>query len=158
MNPAPVSASDLGAVRKVYLERLGAAMDRQRAIVASAAYQAGEPEAVAARYRIHFQPSLKRPEDYESMMARMKAGFISPGERRYRESTSSRRSPHARHLERPRLQPVAQAYWIGHPDLGHCGRSRFYGRGRSTDRARDSTCRVGHCQGLRAFCLSRMRG
>lgn len=79
VNPAPVSASDLAAVRRIYLERLGAAMDRQRAIVASAAYQAGEPEAVAARYRIHFQPSLKRPEDYERMMARMKAGFISQG-------------------------------------------------------------------------------
>ena len=37
----------------------------QREIVASAAYQAGEPEAVAARYRIHFGPALMRPEDYE---------------------------------------------------------------------------------------------
>jgi len=79
MNPAPVSISDLASVRKAYVERLGAAMDRQRAIMASAAYQAGEPETVAARYRIHFQPSLKRAEDYEKMMARMRAGFISQG-------------------------------------------------------------------------------
>jgi len=79
MNPAPVSVSDLAAVRKTYLERLGEAMDRQRAILASAAYQAGDPEAVATRYRIHFQPSLKRPEDYEKMMARMRAGFVSQG-------------------------------------------------------------------------------
>ena len=79
MNPAPVSASDLAAVRKVYLERLGEAMDQQRAILASAAYQAGDPEAVAKRYRIHFQPSLKRPDDYEKMMARMRAGFFSQG-------------------------------------------------------------------------------
>jgi proline iminopeptidase len=79
MNPAPVSVSDLAAVRKVYLERLGEEMDRQRSIVASAAYQAGDPEAVAARYRIHFKPSLKRPEDYERMMARMRAGFFSQG-------------------------------------------------------------------------------
>jgi proline iminopeptidase len=79
MNPAPVSASDLAAVRKAYLERLGKAMDRQRAIMASPAYQAGDPEAVASRYRIHFQPSLKRAEDYERMMARMRAGFLSQG-------------------------------------------------------------------------------
>ena len=79
MNPAPVSASDLAAVRKVYLERLGPEMDRQRAILASAAYQAGDPEEVAARYRIHFKPSLKRPEDYEKMMVRMRAGFLSQG-------------------------------------------------------------------------------
>ncbi|HZM85085.1 MAG TPA: alpha/beta fold hydrolase [Blastocatellia bacterium] len=79
MNPAPASASDVAVVRQVYLERLGADMDRQRAILASPAYQAGDPEAVAARYRIHFKPSLKRPEDYERMMATMKVGFISQG-------------------------------------------------------------------------------
>ncbi|HEX6030955.1 MAG TPA: alpha/beta fold hydrolase [Tepidiformaceae bacterium] len=79
MNPAPVAAADLAAVRKVYLERLGGEMDRQRAIVGSAEYQAGEPEAVAARYRIHFKPALRRPEDYEKMMARMRAGFLAQG-------------------------------------------------------------------------------
>ena len=79
MNPAPVSANDVALVRKQYLERLGGDMDRQRAIVASAAYQAGDPEAVTARYRIHFKPALKKPEDYEQMMATMKAGFISQG-------------------------------------------------------------------------------
>src|SRR6185369_16564578 len=79
MNPAPVSANDVALVRKQYLERLGGDMDRQRAIVASAAYQAGDPEAVTARYRIHFKPALKKPEDYEKLMATMKAGFISQG-------------------------------------------------------------------------------
>ena len=79
MNPAPASVSDLAVFRKAYLEKLGADMDRQRDIVASAAYQAGDPQAVAARYRIHFKPALKRPEDYEKLMATMKAGFISQG-------------------------------------------------------------------------------
>ena len=79
MNPAPASASDVAVLRKAYLEKLGADMDRQRAIVASAAYQAGDPEAVAERYRIHFKPALARAEDYEKLMARMKAGFISQG-------------------------------------------------------------------------------
>ena len=79
MNPAPASATDVALVRKAYLERLGGDMERQRAIVAGAAYQAGDPEAVAARYRIHFKPALKRSEDYERMMATMKAGFIRQG-------------------------------------------------------------------------------
>src|SRR5262245_5426872 len=48
MNPAPVSASDVAGVRKAYLERLSVDVDRQRAIVATPAYQAGDPEAVAA--------------------------------------------------------------------------------------------------------------
>ena len=79
MNPAPVSAVDLAAFRKIYVEKLGADMDRQRTIVASAAYQAGDPEAVSSRYRIHFKPSLARAEDYERLMATMRAAFRSQG-------------------------------------------------------------------------------
>ena len=79
MNPAPASAADLAVFRQVYLEKIGADMDRQRAIQASAAYQAGNPEAVAARYRIHFKPALARAADYESLMATMHAAFIRQG-------------------------------------------------------------------------------
>ncbi|HEX6728572.1 MAG TPA: alpha/beta hydrolase [Pyrinomonadaceae bacterium] len=79
MNPAPASAADLAAFRKTYIEKIGADMDRQRAIVASAAYQAGNPEAVIARYRIHFKPSLARAEDYERLMATMQAAFTRQG-------------------------------------------------------------------------------
>jgi len=79
MNPAPASATDLATFRKAYLQKLGADMDRQREIVTSAAYQEGDPEAVVARYRIHFKPALARPEDYEKLMAGMKAAFVSQG-------------------------------------------------------------------------------
>jgi len=79
MNPAPASTSDLAMFRKVYVQKLGADMDRQREIVASAAYKEGEPEAVAARYRLHFKPALARPEDYEKLMATMKAAFVRQG-------------------------------------------------------------------------------
>jgi proline iminopeptidase len=79
MNPAPASASDLAVFRKAYVQQLGADMDRQRELVAAAAYKEGDPEAVAARYRLHFKPALQRPEDYEKLMATMKAGFISQG-------------------------------------------------------------------------------
>lgn len=79
MNPAPVSAVDLAAFRKIYVEKLGADMDRQQTIKTSAAYQAGDPDAVIARYRIHFKPSLARAEDYEKLMVRMQAAFRSQG-------------------------------------------------------------------------------
>ena len=79
MNPAPASASDVAVLRKAYAQKLGADLDRQRAIVASAAYQQGDPETVAARYRLHFKPALVRSQDYEKLMATMKAGFISQG-------------------------------------------------------------------------------
>jgi len=79
MNPAPVSEVDVAEFRKAYLEKLGPAMERQRAIVVSPAYQAGEPEAVVARYRIHFRPAFKRVEDFERLMAAMRDAFISQG-------------------------------------------------------------------------------
>lgn len=79
MNPAPVSLSDLALLRESYLEKLGAEMDRQREILASAGYQAGDPEAVTARYRIHFLPALKRHDDYERLMARMREAFFRQG-------------------------------------------------------------------------------
>ena len=79
MNPAPVSASDLAVMRKWYLEKLGPEMDRQKEIVASRAYQEGDPDAVAARYRIHFKPALMRAEHYDKLMARMEAAFHSQG-------------------------------------------------------------------------------
>ena len=79
MNPAPASTADLTAFRKIYLQKVGAEMDQQRAIVASAAYQSGDPEAVAARYRIHFKPALARAEDYEKLMRTMHEAFKSQG-------------------------------------------------------------------------------
>jgi proline iminopeptidase len=79
MNPAPASRNDLVVFRKAYERSLGADLERQKEIVGSAAYREGDPEAVAARYRLHFKPALARPEDYERLMARMKASFIRQG-------------------------------------------------------------------------------
>jgi proline iminopeptidase len=79
MNPAPVSAADVTLFRKAYLEKLGPDMDRQREIAAGAGYKAADPEAVSARYRIHFKPALTRPGDYERLMAAMRAAFIRQG-------------------------------------------------------------------------------
>jgi pimeloyl-ACP methyl ester carboxylesterase len=78
-NPAPASAREFGAFRRAYREKLGAGWDRQQELVASAAYRAGDPEAVAARYRIHFKPAFARREAYERLMAAMNAAFIGQG-------------------------------------------------------------------------------
>ena len=79
MNPAPLSSSDVAVLRKAQVAKLGADMDRQRAIIAGAAYKAGDPDTVAARYRIHFKYALARPADFETLMARMKAAFVRQG-------------------------------------------------------------------------------
>jgi proline iminopeptidase len=79
MNPAPASQAQVAKLRQSYVAQLGSDMDRQRAIQAGAAYKEGDPDAVAARYRIHFRHALQRPADYEKLMARMSAGFRDQG-------------------------------------------------------------------------------
>jgi|SRR5579872_167086 len=79
MNPAPASANDLAFFRESYVKQLGIDMDEQRRIVAGDAYKQGDPQAVAARYRIHFEHALARLADYEKLMARMKASFMRQG-------------------------------------------------------------------------------
>lgn len=75
MNPAPASASDFAQFRKAYAEALGADMERRQAVQASAGYQAGDPDAVAAYYRIHFKPALARPADLDKIVATLRASF-----------------------------------------------------------------------------------
>jgi proline iminopeptidase len=77
MNPAPASAADYQRFRKERLEKLGADLDRLRAVAATEGYKAGDPDAVAAYYRIHFKAALKRPEDYERLMAIMRPSFTT---------------------------------------------------------------------------------
>jgi proline iminopeptidase len=79
MNPAPVSVADLAVMRSSYSAKLGSELERQREIVAGDAYRQGDPAAVAARYRIHFKPAVKDPEQYEKLMARMEGIFHSQG-------------------------------------------------------------------------------
>jgi len=79
MNPAPVSTADRNLMRTFYLEKIGADMDRQRAIIKGDAYQSGDPDAVTARYRIHFKPALFKAEDYEKLMAAMQTSFVRQG-------------------------------------------------------------------------------
>jgi proline iminopeptidase len=79
LNPAPASKTDYAALRSAYTQQLGADFDRQRQIMASTAYKAGDPETVAARYRIHFEHAFVKPDDYERLMTRMRAAFIGQG-------------------------------------------------------------------------------
>ena len=63
MNPAPASAAAYRQFRKERLEKLGADLDRLRAVAATDGFKAGDPDAVAAYYRIHFNAALRPPED-----------------------------------------------------------------------------------------------
>jgi proline iminopeptidase len=79
MNPAPASASDYAAFRTAYIQKLGPDLDRQRTMTAGAAYKEGDPDAVTARYRLHFKPAFAHVEAYERLMTAMKAAFAAQG-------------------------------------------------------------------------------
>jgi proline iminopeptidase len=79
MNPAPASADDYKELRKEWLEKRPDEMNRRKAIADTAAYKEGDPDAVIAYYRVHFKPALARPDDYEKVIARLKASFTREG-------------------------------------------------------------------------------
>src|SRR6476646_7467683 len=79
MNPGPASREDYVQLRKDWLEKRAGDMAQRKAIAETAAYKEGDPEAVTAYYRIHFKPALARQEDYEKLIARMRASFTKEG-------------------------------------------------------------------------------
>ena len=79
MNPAPVSKEDFQLLRKERGEKWPDAVEKLKTMRATAAYQAGDPDAVAAYYRIHFEAALQRPDDLARLIARMRASFTRQG-------------------------------------------------------------------------------
>jgi proline iminopeptidase len=79
MNPAPASTEDYKDLRRAWLETRPDDTERRKAIAASAAYKEGDPQAVTAYYRIHFNPAFARPEEYERFMTRLSASFTKEG-------------------------------------------------------------------------------
>ena len=77
MNPAPASTADFQQFRKERLQKLGADLDRLKAARATAGYRAGDPDAVAAYYRIHFKQALARTADYERLMTLFRPSFTT---------------------------------------------------------------------------------
>jgi len=79
MNPAPASTDDYQMVRKARLEQLGDRINQMKAIAATDAFKEGDPDAVAAYYRIHFADGLKKPEDLDRLMRVFRASFNKAG-------------------------------------------------------------------------------
>lgn len=79
MNPAPASADDFMQLRKERREKRAADLDRMKAVSATAGYNEGDPDVVAAYYRIHFKTALRRPEHFEKVIASLRASFTKEG-------------------------------------------------------------------------------
>jgi proline iminopeptidase len=78
MNPAPASAADFTQLRKERA-KMGTDLDRLTAIAATDSFRQGDPDTVAAFYRIHFRPALARSEDLDKVIASLRASFTKDG-------------------------------------------------------------------------------
>jgi proline iminopeptidase len=79
MNTAPASHDDYVLFRRDRRSRAAGDLDRMEALSASAKYQAGDPDTVAAYYRIHFSTALRRPEHVDHMVERLRSSFTRDG-------------------------------------------------------------------------------
>jgi proline iminopeptidase len=79
MNTAPAAAADYHLFRQARLARSAADGEWLKARAAAADFQAGDPAAVAAYYRVHFRAALRRPEHLDSVIARLRASFTPEG-------------------------------------------------------------------------------
>jgi proline iminopeptidase len=76
LNTAPASAEDVEAFRFLLRRsRPAGDVEHMQAIAASASYGAGDLEAEAAYYRIHFRVALRRPEQVEQVVGRLRVHF-----------------------------------------------------------------------------------
>jgi proline iminopeptidase len=75
-NTAPASAEDWLALRQhVVSMRPAGDLERMQALASSAPYQAGNLEAEADYYRIHFSVALRQPERLDQVLGRLRTHF-----------------------------------------------------------------------------------
>jgi proline iminopeptidase len=80
ISPAPASPDDAAALRDcLRVSRSIEQRDRMAALAASPAFRAGDVEADAAYYRIHFAAALRRPQLVDEVVGRLRRGFSEAG-------------------------------------------------------------------------------
>jgi proline iminopeptidase len=84
MNSAPASHGDLMVFRQDRATKAAADLEAMRALAATPRYESGDLDADAEYYRIHFRAALRRPEDLDRVVARLRLGFTPAGIRKAR--------------------------------------------------------------------------
>ena len=84
MNPAPVTHDDLMRFRQDRQRRAAGDLNKMKAIAATARYQAGEIEAEAEYYRAHYRTAVRRPEDVDRIVGRLRQAATPTGIRKAR--------------------------------------------------------------------------
>jgi proline iminopeptidase len=75
MNTGPASHEDFLLFQHELRRRKGVYEAELNALVSSAAFQKGDPEAVAAYYRIHFATTIQRPDSLERLLKSLRASL-----------------------------------------------------------------------------------
>lgn len=75
MGPAPASHQDYRLFREELRVRRAGVQAAMNALISSAGYQEGDPDAVAEYYRLHFGTTVRRAEHLESVLAGMGSSF-----------------------------------------------------------------------------------
>jgi proline iminopeptidase len=75
MNTAPASHNDYALFRQEFVKKLGDDAEKRQALSSSAAYAEGDPDTVAAYYRIQYGATVKRPGDLEKVIASLRSSF-----------------------------------------------------------------------------------
>ncbi len=79
MNPGPASHADYVLLRRERGQKWAGDVEQLRAMSATTGYQEGDPDAVAAYYRIHFKAALKQPEHLDRVIETLRASFTREG-------------------------------------------------------------------------------
>jgi proline iminopeptidase len=79
MNTAPASHDDYLMLRQDRHTRAAADIEKLKARAVDAKYREGDPDTVAAYYRIHFRAALKKPEHLETVIRRLRSSFTKAG-------------------------------------------------------------------------------
>lgn len=79
LNTAPVSHEDYLLLRQSRRTNSYDDMEKLKAMSTTPSYQEGDPDTVAAYYRIHFNATIRKPEQLESVVQRLRASFTKDG-------------------------------------------------------------------------------
>jgi len=75
MNTAPASRADVMLFRQYRLEKAPADVEELAARSSDARFQEGDPDTVAAYYRVHYRATVRQPEHLDRLVGSLRASF-----------------------------------------------------------------------------------
>jgi proline iminopeptidase len=127
MSTAPISHKDYLLLHEHRRRNSPADIEKLKADRVDLKYQEGDPDSVAAYYRIHFRAALRQPPHLDQIIARLSASFTKDGilkaraieNRLMNETWLSRKYNRIPQLIVPIIQAIADAQFVLLKNCGH---------------------------------------